>query len=60
MDGKRPIRLVLEIEPGADPIQGVVLEPSHDAGAFRGWLALAALIDALAHEPPVEDTDHGW
>jgi hypothetical protein len=42
----RPIRLVIEVEGSADPIEGTLTEPATHASRFRGWLALSALIEA--------------
>ncbi len=40
------IRLVIELRPNDDPIQGRLIEPADCATGFRGWLALAALIES--------------
>ena len=40
-----PIQIVLELDGDADPIAGRLLAPS--ASEFRGWLALAALIESI-------------
>jgi hypothetical protein len=40
-----PVRLVIVLE-RVDPIEGELLEPSALAGRFRGWLALASLIES--------------
>jgi hypothetical protein len=41
-----PIRLMLELEPDHEPIQGKLTEPDAQPTPFRGWLALTALIEA--------------
>jgi hypothetical protein len=62
-------RLVILLERAADPIEGDVLEPRALARHFRGWLALASLIESARAqeeaqgsseadsrpEPPAED-----
>jgi hypothetical protein len=40
-----PVRLVIVLE-RVDPIEGELLEPSALAARFRGWLALASLIES--------------
>jgi hypothetical protein len=39
-------RLVIDLDDDREPIQGRLVEPRHHATAFRGWLALASLIEA--------------
>jgi hypothetical protein len=40
------IQLVLALRLATEPIEGELIEPSALAGPFRGWLALASLIEA--------------
>jgi hypothetical protein len=44
------IRLVIVLT-RADPIEGELLEPSGLAAQFRGWLALATLIESARTAP---------
>jgi hypothetical protein len=39
------MRVVIEIDSAADPIEGAVIEPGQAATRFRGWLQLTALIE---------------
>lgn len=50
-----PVRLVIELTGDREPIEGHVLEPEALVTSFRGWLSLAALIEA-ARQGPSETT----
>jgi hypothetical protein len=39
-------RVRIEIDPGADPISGVVRHGSEPARTFSGWLELVALLES--------------
>lgn len=47
-----PIRLVLELDCGAEPIAGRLTAPDGDATPFRGWLLLATLIESARKDAP--------
>lgn len=49
------IRIVIELDGEQDPIEGEVVEPRSQAGRFRGWLALAALIETARGRQPQGD-----
>ena len=44
--------LTLEVEPGTDPIQGLVREDDGAAREFVGWLGLAAALEAVIAPAP--------
>lgn len=41
------VRLVIEVQPGIDPITGVVRSNLHVEHAFTGWLELSTLIEDI-------------
>jgi hypothetical protein len=43
-----PIRISLEVEPGADPVQGSLRVQDGTRQRFWGWLQLSALLNAAA------------
>jgi hypothetical protein len=53
------LRLVLDVEPDAEPIRGTVRDADGAERAFVGWLALVGVLDELrgtgallcSHEP---------
>jgi hypothetical protein len=52
-----PLRMSLELDPGAQPISGRLHEESGGVRAFSGWLGLFAVLEAAAAErrqPAVE------
>ena len=55
-DAPPTIRIVIDLERDSDPIEGTLLEPEFHASSFRGWLALAALIETI--RTPGPDHDH--
>jgi hypothetical protein len=40
------VRLVVELDPGVEPIQGLLRDESGAEHGFAGWLELTALLDA--------------
>ncbi len=46
-----PIVLLLELEPGAEPIAGVLCGPAGQRLAFAGWLGLASALGRLTTPP---------
>lgn len=50
-----PIRIVIDLERDTDPIEGMLLEPEFHASSFRGWLALAALIETIRTPSRIHD-----
>lgn len=48
--------LELEIEIGAEPIQGRLVAPERGEQRFRGWLALSAMIVAVVDETAGQGT----
>ena len=50
---RTPIRVVLEIDPDSNPVQGRFRAPGEPDRPFSGWLALAEAITAIhAATPP--------
>lgn len=49
------IRIVIDLERDTDPIEGMLLEPEFHASSFRGWLALAALIETIRTPSRIHD-----
>ena len=45
-----PLRITLELEPGADPIAGRLYAHERREHRFHGWLAFAAAIEAACEE----------
>jgi hypothetical protein len=54
-----PDRVLIEIDPAAEPISGVIRHGASPARAFSGWLELVALLDSerrpAAGPSPPED-----
>jgi hypothetical protein len=48
------IRVVIALRPATEPIEGELIEPSALAGPFRGWLALARLIESARSDAEVK------
>ncbi len=44
------VRLVVEVDPSAEPVAGVIRRDGRDAEAFAGWMALTQAIDLLLKE----------
>jgi hypothetical protein len=53
--GRRVVRLVIELAGEDEPIEGALLEPASCASSFRGWLALATLIETVRKSPGSPD-----
>jgi hypothetical protein len=52
---RTPIRVVLEIDPDSNPVQGRFCAPGEPDRPFSGWLALAEAITAIhASRPPAD------
>ena len=49
-----PVRLIVELDPAATPVKGLVRRDGRDAEAFIGWMALTRAIDLLSHPAWVE------
>ena len=49
------IRIVLELEPGGEALEGRCVSESGEPEAFFGWIELAALLDRIL----VPDAPHG-
>ena len=47
-----PDRLLIEIDPSAEPIAGVIRHGAGPGRPFAGWLELVALLDAERRPPP--------
>jgi hypothetical protein len=47
------VRLVIDVRRGLDPIEGELIEPRALKRHFRGWLALAGLIESARADPDV-------
>ena len=45
-----PLRITLELEPGADPIAGRLYAHDLEGRRFYGWLEFAAALDAACSE----------
>jgi hypothetical protein len=41
------IHVALELDPGADPIAGVLRPPAGEPQPFTGWLELTQLLEAI-------------
>ena len=46
------IRLVIELDRGAEPIKGRVMAPGGHETPFRGWLLLTTLIESARVDSP--------
>jgi hypothetical protein len=46
------IRIVIDLDADTDPIEGTLIEPERHASAFRGWLALTALLETVRNDGP--------
>jgi hypothetical protein len=44
-DGGSPMKLVLEIDPAADPVCGTLCDERGVPQAFTGWTQLGAILD---------------
>jgi hypothetical protein len=44
---ERPLRLVLELEHGSEPIRGRITAPTGETREYVGWLALANALEEL-------------
>jgi hypothetical protein len=57
-DGRGRALVELELEIGADPIEGVIRDPAGSESSFRGWLDLIAALErasaAESHSPQEE------
>ena len=40
-----PVRLTIDLEPGAEPIQGLVSQDGRPARSFTGWLELSTALE---------------
>jgi hypothetical protein len=47
------IRLVIELDPAAEPISGMLTRDDGQITAFQGWLALTEALEASRHATPV-------
>lgn len=52
-----PLRITLELEPGADPIVGRLYAHDHAKHCFYGWLEFAAAIEAACEPERAEPTE---
>ena len=44
------MRLLLELEPGSEPIKGSLAREHGERREFQGWMELAAALEALSEE----------
>ncbi len=51
---ERPLRITLELEPGAEPIAGRLYADDRPRRSFYGWLEFAAAIESAYKEPSIE------
>jgi hypothetical protein len=49
-----PLRLVLELDPGAEPIHGTITDGGGRVREYVGWLALISALDELRQLPEGE------
>jgi hypothetical protein len=49
------ITIVIALNPNSDPIEGTLTEPESHASAFRGWLALASLLETIRKDGRPQD-----
>jgi len=54
MDSHSPLRLILEVDPGSDPIGGHLEGPDGHV-EFVGWLGLASALEQLLSGPAQAD-----
>lgn len=47
-------RIVIEFEPGDDPVTGTISVPPGTASEFCGWLELIATLDLEFHSPAAD------
>jgi hypothetical protein len=52
-----PLRMSLELDPGAEPISGRLYEELGGVRAFSGWLGLFAALEAAAAEPTPSENE---
>jgi hypothetical protein len=46
------IRVVIELDPAAEPISGMLTQDDGQTMAFHGWLALTEALEASRHAAP--------
>jgi hypothetical protein len=49
-----PVRLVVELDPVAEPVQGLVRRDGRDVEVFIGWMALTRAVELLSHPVPAD------
>jgi hypothetical protein len=49
------LRLVIELDPGAKPIHGIVTDGGGRVREYVGWLALISALEELSHRGGEED-----
>ena len=48
-----PIRVLLELDPGIEPIAGILRQPPNgDPKPFTGWLQLTQMLEAIRNSAP--------
>jgi hypothetical protein len=53
------IQMLLELDPGAEPIAGVLRQPScGDAKPFTGWPLLTEMLEAIRRSGTARDPEH--
>jgi hypothetical protein len=50
--------VVLEVEPGVEPITGLLQTPSGGTQPFTGWLELTQLLEAIRASPNLPTPPH--
>jgi hypothetical protein len=56
MPASAPVRLIIELDRLAAPVQGLVRRDGHRPESFIGWMALARAIELLSEPPAAETT----
>jgi hypothetical protein len=56
-DIRRPLVLVLQLDPAAEPISGYVHELSGEVRAFDGWIELTAEIERARARAETSEAD---
>jgi hypothetical protein len=54
MPASAPVRLVVELDPLAEPVQGLVRRDGRDIEVFIGWMALTRAVELLS-QPAAPD-----
>jgi hypothetical protein len=54
MTAAAPVRLIVELDPGAEPVQGRVRRDGRDIEMFIGWMALTRAVELLS-QPAAAD-----